>query len=87
MIEILKTNGVGEFAGALWPAGEFPRLCSTELWTRVTPTFRVPAMADAFTPEKRSEVMSGIRGTDPKSEPIVRSMLHRLGYRFAVNGV
>ena len=43
-------------------------------------------MADVFTPEKRSEVMSRIRGRDTKPERIVRSMLHRLGYRFTVNG-
>ncbi len=43
-------------------------------------------MADIFTPEKRSEVMSKIRGRDTKPEIAVRSMLHRHGYRFTVNG-
>jgi DNA mismatch endonuclease, patch repair protein len=43
-------------------------------------------MADVFTPQKRSEVMSRIRGRDMKPELALRSMLHRLGYRFAVNG-
>jgi len=43
-------------------------------------------MADVFTPEKRSEVMSCIRGRDTKAEMRVRSMLHRLGYRFTVYG-
>lgn len=43
-------------------------------------------MADVFTPEKRSEVMSRIRGRDTKPEMALRSMLHRLGYRFTVNG-
>ena len=42
-------------------------------------------MADVFTPEKRSEVMSLIRGRDTKPELALRSMLHRLGYRFTVN--
>jgi DNA mismatch endonuclease Vsr len=41
---------------------------------------------DVFTPEKRSEVMSRIRGRDTKPELALRSMLHRLGYRFTVNG-
>jgi DNA mismatch endonuclease (patch repair protein) len=41
---------------------------------------------DVFTPEKRSEVMSRIRGRNTKPELIVRSMLHQLGYRFTVNG-
>ena len=43
-------------------------------------------MADVFTPEKRSEVMSRVRGRDTKPELAVRSMLHRLGYRFTVHG-
>ena len=43
-------------------------------------------MADVFTPEKRSEVMSRIRGRDTRQERLVRSMLHRLGYRFTVAG-
>jgi DNA mismatch endonuclease (patch repair protein) len=41
---------------------------------------------DVFTPEKRSDVMSSIRGRDTKPELALRSMLHRLGYRFTVNG-
>jgi DNA mismatch endonuclease (patch repair protein) len=41
---------------------------------------------DVFTPAKRSEVMSRIRGRDTKPELALRSMLHRLGYRFTVNG-
>ncbi|MGD9417658.1 MAG: very short patch repair endonuclease [Verrucomicrobiota bacterium JB025] len=41
---------------------------------------------DVFTPEKRSEVMSRIRCRDTKPELTLRSMLHRLGYRFTVNG-
>ncbi len=43
-------------------------------------------MADVFTPEKRSYVMSRIRGGNTKPELALRSMLHRLGYRFTVNG-
>lgn len=42
-------------------------------------------MADIFDPEKRSEVMSRIRGRDTKPELALRSMLHRLGYRFTVH--
>jgi DNA mismatch endonuclease, patch repair protein len=41
---------------------------------------------DVFTPEKRSEVMSRIRGRDTRPELALRSMLHRLGYRFTVSG-
>ncbi|BCX47114.1 hypothetical protein HAHE_10220 [Haloferula helveola] len=43
-------------------------------------------MADIFSREKRSEVMSRIRGRDTKPELFLRSMLHRLGYRFTVSG-
>jgi len=43
-------------------------------------------MADIFTPEKRSQVMAAIRGRDTKPELALRSLLHRLGYRFTVNG-
>ena len=42
-------------------------------------------MADVFSKEKRSWVMSRIRGKDTKPEILVRSLLHRLGYRFTVN--
>ena len=41
---------------------------------------------DVFSPQKRSEVMSRIRGHNTKPEIALRSMLHRLGYRFTVNG-
>jgi DNA mismatch endonuclease Vsr len=43
-------------------------------------------MADVFSPEKRSEVMARVRGANTKPELRLRSMLHRLGYRFTVNG-
>jgi DNA mismatch endonuclease, patch repair protein len=42
-------------------------------------------MADTFTKEKRSEVMSRIRGKDTKPEKTVRSYLHRLGFRFSLH--
>jgi DNA mismatch endonuclease (patch repair protein) len=37
---------------------------------------------DSLTPEKRAWVMSRVKGRDTKPEKAVRSMLHRLGYRF-----
>jgi len=42
-------------------------------------------MTDVFTPEKRSDVMSRIRGRNTKPERVVRSLLHRLGYRFRLH--
>lgn len=39
-------------------------------------------MADVFTAEKRSWVMSRIRDRDTKPERVVRSVVHRMGYRF-----
>ena len=43
-------------------------------------------MADVFTPAKRSAVMARIRGRDTRPELALRSMLHRLGFRFTVRG-
>lgn len=43
-------------------------------------------MADTVSREKRSWIMSRIRSRDTKPEIAVRSMLHRMGYRFTVNG-
>lgn len=42
-------------------------------------------MSDVFTRAKRSEVMSRIRGRDTEPERVVRSMIHRMGYRFRLN--
>jgi len=43
-------------------------------------------MVDQLTPERRSWNMSQIRSKDTKPEILVRSLLHRMGYRFTVNG-
>ena len=37
---------------------------------------------DSISPEKRSWVMSQVKGRDTKPEKVVRSLLHRMGYRF-----
>lgn len=42
-------------------------------------------MTDIVSSEKRSSMMSGIRGKDTKPEIIVRRLLHRLGYRFRLH--
>lgn len=42
-------------------------------------------MTDVFTKRKRSEVMSRIKGRDTSPELAVRSLLHRLGYRFRLH--
>lgn len=39
-------------------------------------------MADRYSPAKRSEIMSHVRNRDTEAEIRVRSLLHRLGYRF-----
>ena len=39
-------------------------------------------MADNLTPEQRSYCMSRVKGKNTKIETIVRSELHRLGFRF-----
>lgn len=40
---------------------------------------------DIFSPEKRSQVMSLIKSKDTKPEKIIRSILHKLGFRFRIN--
>jgi DNA mismatch endonuclease (patch repair protein) len=42
-------------------------------------------MTDVFTKSKRSEVMSRIKGCNTKPELAVRSLLHRMGYRFRLH--
>lgn len=42
-------------------------------------------MADTLTPEKRSWNMSQIKSRNTKPEKIVRSLLHRMGYRFRIH--
>ncbi len=43
-------------------------------------------MTDVFDKRKRSRVMSMVKGKNTKPEIFVRSLLHRLGYRFTING-
>lgn len=42
-------------------------------------------MTDRLTPEHRSWNMSRIRSRDTKPEKIVRSLLHRMGYRYRLD--
>jgi DNA mismatch endonuclease (patch repair protein) len=42
-------------------------------------------MPDVMTPEQRSERMSRVRDKDTKPEKVVRSVLHRMGYRFRLH--
>jgi DNA mismatch endonuclease (patch repair protein) len=42
-------------------------------------------MADVVSPGTRSKMMSGIRGQDTRPELIVRSVLHRAGFRFRLH--
>ena len=46
---------------------------------------RLDGGTDVFSPEKRSEVMSRVRSKDTKPERSVRSLLHRMGYRFRIH--
>jgi len=43
-------------------------------------------MADKISPQRRSWNMSRIRSSNTKPEVAVRSVLHRNGFRFTVNG-
>lgn len=42
-------------------------------------------MSDVFTPPERSRVMARVKGRDTSPEIAVRSLLHRLGYRFRLH--
>lgn len=43
------------------------------------------SVADVFSKTKRSRIMSRIKGADTKPEMKVRSLLHRMGYRFRLH--
>lgn len=42
-------------------------------------------MADTFSRQRRSEIMGRIRSTNTQPELIVRSLLHRAGFRFRLH--
>lgn len=42
-------------------------------------------MTDVLTPEQRRRCMQAIRGKDTRPELIVRSLAHRMGYRFRLH--
>src|SRR5688500_15685000 len=42
-------------------------------------------MADTFTKEQRSKIMSQVKSTNTKPEILVRQLLHRMGYRFRLH--
>jgi len=42
-------------------------------------------MVDVFTKEKRHEIMSSVKNRDTKPEKIVRSLVHRMGFRFSLH--
>jgi len=42
-------------------------------------------MADFMTPRQRSQAMSKVRDANTKPEKLIRSHLHKLGFRFSVN--
>jgi DNA mismatch endonuclease (patch repair protein) len=42
-------------------------------------------MADVFSKEKRSWIMGRVKGRDTRPEIIVRSFVHRMGYRFRIH--
>ena len=42
-------------------------------------------MVDVFSEEKRREIMASVKGRDTKPEKIVRSLVHRMGFRFSLH--
>src|SRR5262249_36610163 len=61
----------------------FWRIKSPQLFT--ASWRKVSGMVDKLTPERRSWNMSRIRGSDTEAERVVRSVLHRTGYRFRIH--
>jgi DNA mismatch endonuclease, patch repair protein len=43
-------------------------------------------MTDVFSKEKRSLIMSRIKGRNTKPEVLVRSYIHKMGFRFRLDG-
>ena len=50
-----------------------------------TSNFRYPARMDHLSARKRSQLMSRIRGRNTKPERAVRSLVHRMGFRFRLH--
>lgn len=42
-------------------------------------------MPDVFQPEERSRIMAKVRGENTSPERLVRSLVHKLGYRFRLH--
>lgn len=42
-------------------------------------------MSDTFTPEKRSWIMSRVKSKDTEPEIAIRSMIHKMGFRFRLH--
>ncbi len=42
-------------------------------------------MPDVFQPKERSRIMSRVRAEDTSPEKLVRSLIHRMGYRFRLH--
>lgn len=42
-------------------------------------------MTDIFSKEKRSWIMGRVKGRDTKPEMLVRSLVHRMGFRFRIH--
>jgi DNA mismatch endonuclease, patch repair protein len=59
------------------------RTAFTLCWSRASKLF---PMTDVFTKRKRSWIMARVHGRDTKPELAVRSIVHRLGFRFRLGG-
>jgi DNA mismatch endonuclease, patch repair protein len=42
-------------------------------------------MVDVFSPEKRSRIMARVKGSNTRPEVLVRSIIHRMGFRFRLH--
>lgn len=59
--------------------------CGKSAYTSRNPHTAEARMADPWTKEQRSRVMSRVKNKNTKPEVQVRSILHRMGYRFRLH--
>ena len=76
----------GRYPVAAMLGNALPPVFAECIGERFVKLWKSSAMTDVFSQEKRSAIMARIRGKDTTPERTVRSVLHRLGYRFRLHG-
>jgi DNA mismatch endonuclease, patch repair protein len=55
------------------------------MWCTCCSPLAIDRMVDVFSRRKRSWIMGRVKGRDTKPEVLVRSLVHRMGFRFRVH--